>query len=357
MIDKISPSADLVEAGELLQEAVVVGANIHELGLVTGTDGITPSVFRQAQRLWNRALTLTGIEVTYSGRGFGPIADPEGEVFTAYQYIRAGRGTLNAIYITDTRDIEYLKPQDIEFDDDDSSSPIDLMEPGEKAFHDFKQRLLEAPPGLRLFVEFVVRDEVGLDQPVKGHAVRVPRYTVYNIVDAMSLNVLDIHKQQNTTVFKPHEISGALKVFSGHYRQGLRNKKFRNEPISKQKEITEKFLHECNAVLRLDRFMVTTWAENVYIPDVNQPGGFEYCIAPKGFRGKAVRFDCTETRLLSQGVPIRKRRGNTNSLSSTCVVVEIDDETREMLGTESWIIWVPVLNQQDEMHFSETEIF
>ena len=348
---------ELIQAGQLIQEAVVMGANIQDLGIVTNTDDVNSSIFRRSQNLWDRALALKDIEVTYSGRGFGPIADPEGEVFTAFQDIKAGKGILNAIYITNTLDIEYMKPQDIVIADDDFSSPVDLMKPNEKVFYDFKQRLLEAPPGLRLFVEFVVRDEVEVDQPVKGHAVRVPRYTVYNMMEAASIEIIDIQKHQKNKVVRPHEIPDMLKVFTGHYRHGIRNKKFRIETVERQREITERFLQDTNDILRLDRFMLTTWAEHIYVPDSNSPDGFEYCIAPKGFRGNAVRLDCTETILLSEGAPIRKRRGISNSLASTCVVVEIDNETREMFGIESHVIWIPVLNQHDKMHFSEPEIF
>lgn len=354
-----TPNPRVLEAANLFDDSVILGAMLSSYGAVEDSELIYHLAGRQYKDIIKRAQRLRGLKVVYSGVGFMPVEDETGYTVTGYTKTDSAVGYLDKIYIADRDEIQHMEPDQVEVEDEDLvDSNIDLIDPVQQALLDFRNQLLEAPTGLRLFVEFMVRHEMGVDQPIRGHAIRTPEYSVFNIMDAAGLEVLDIAEPEEEDKFNEYLISEALIAFSDHYRQQIRKKGFRNQSAEKQKKIIEKFFDRCNSMLDLKRFNVETDAQILFVPCSDSElesvkAGFETVYNHHPFVGDCVRFDCVESAYLnSTNEPIRKRKGNFNSFASTCVVVEIDDETKEGLGLDSNIIWLPVTNQMDDIEFS-----
>lgn len=360
MLDLPEQPSVIEKASLMFEDAIWLGTKMRATNDRDPVDTLTKDDFAEFRRLKKLAGALRGVEVVFSGDGFVPVCDPSGKIFTMYGSVDRARGYLKAIEIIDPEEIEYLEPTDVPIPEDEGKdSTIGLLDEHHQKLLAFKDQLRTAPPGLGLFVEFIIKQKKQLDEPVFGHAVRVSDYTVYNIMDAASLEIVDIepHPAKSTEIIQENDIRHALKSISDHYRQAIRNKKFRHLSHADQQRKAEDFITRSNQLLRLERFTFFGSPENVYVPDPSSPDGFEHCENENGFSGECIRFDCIELKRLSEGTPIRKRRGNVNSVTSTCVLVEINEETKVALGVNSSIIWVPVTGQLNNMMLIEEGIF
>lgn len=360
MLDQPEHVEQLRDVMELLDDAILLGSTLHEK---QSSLGISGDDYIAMQSIMKRAASLDATEVVYSGRGFVPVVDPEGELVTVYKEVDGARGQLGRVYVSDAADMLYVSPKNIVVGDDDEDdvdddSSVGTISEARLEMQEFKNSLAEAPEGLRLFVEFIMHKEIGVDKAIRGHAVRTSTYTMYNIMDAAHLQILDVSKQKEDPekIFQDHEIDRALKAFDDHYKENIRTKKFRRRSAKSQSAIVDTFLEGSNEMLKLDRFIVHSEVDCLYAPDSTEPEGFRTIQPYIHFQGKCLRYDSVETKLLSEGIPLRRRPGDEYEIDGTCVVVEIDDAVRDFIGLPTNIVWLPVKSQLSKMNFVEREL-
>jgi hypothetical protein len=345
-----------IEAGRFFDDVVLVGAEIAELN-IDHPDDMPRSTSRQLSSLYDRIDVFRGLHVVYSGDGFVPERDDEGDLATVYKYKNFGKATLKSLYLKHTNDFEYVDPTEIYVPDEDLLySQVDLVDASEVRLAEFRDSIKSPPDAMRLFVEFLVRKETSLDMPVKGDAVRISEYSVVNIMDAASLEVVYMDESKVQPIVDVHLVDETLFSLSDYYRRQIQHKNFRNSSLQKQKKLTEDFLQVSNTLLGLDRFDVLVGSKLLFIPDENQKYGFELASTSTGFMAHCLRLDCVEASILARNKQITKRKGNFNSYVSMCIVAEVDDGTKDMLGVESNIVWIPLMNQLDGLHFMQDEI-
>ena len=349
----------LANAGNYFDGVVLFGTELMNRPDTKANLALTNHQFSSYKELIAQAPRFHGLVIEYSGEGFVPVCDPHGDIFTAFGNVDRVTGTFSELCILNTADVSYIKPGVVEIDEDEIfESSVLIQNPEVQNMLEFKKLLGTAPEGFQVFIEFVVKHVVGVDEPVRGHSVRVPEYHVIHSILASSLEIHDIcPKRVAKELVEPYEIPKALKYTSDRYRQTIRSKSFRNLPLEVQQRKVEKFITSVNETLALDRFIMRGQPHSVYVPDMSAESGFEYCENATPFIAECLRFDCIETKQLSEGKKIQKRRGNVNSVTSTCVVVQIDDEARERLGVESSVLWIPVTNQLNAIEFVEEGLF
>lgn len=350
----------VAQANELFDNAVLLGSQIAEL---PPNEPFPPKlrIGRRYKKLEVQARQFEGWEFVYSGTGFRLVEDPDKDLVTAYGPIKYGRGVLNAIYITDSVDLKYMRPKNINLDEDgdgeaytDTLAVVDDYTRDLKAFRD---TLGTAPDGLRLFAEFIIKEKFMEEEQVGGVCLRGD-LNAYQVVDTSSIEIIDvIPPEKGPYIVHPDFIRVALDPVTQTYRQMLQNKGFRNMSAKAQQELIETALHGINSTVRIDRFEIISAAKNLYLP-CTQDGKqtFEEFPATTNLWGKCIGIDCIELQQVADGKAIRRRKGNLNSYGSLCVVTELADLAVKSLGLSSNIVWVPLFEQLGSMSFTEKSV-
>jgi len=343
------------DIGEIFDDAIILAGAV---ALVDSTViEIADQFGGQEEALNKRINDHSDVRVVFSGNGFTPSRDPEGEAVTVFRHIKSQKGILGRVFLSDTSEMEYVDPDDIYAPEDDEPPPSGdtaLYENELEKLANFKKDLLKVPDGVRLFVQFILHEELDADLPIHGVSIRANSYTVYSMIDATSLHIESIEAEKTRNPLEPGFLRDFIRSVSNNYRKQIQNKSFRNRSLDTQKNTMEEDIKWVNSVAGIDRFMVGSSVENIFIPNTaGETRNFDQFITNDHFVADCIRIDCMELQTTAEGLPIRKRRGNVNSYVSMCLIVEIDDKTRDRLGCNSNILWIPFTGQLQDLIFLE----
>jgi hypothetical protein len=328
---------------DYFKEAKVLGRIFERRGYQDIPDYFGPRLKSISQR----AYELEGLQVSYSGTGIGPLRDPDDNLVSIYSDFENRVGTFRGIGFAMFNEMECfdLGESGVSIEDFDTIAHVYDTEDVESV-KKYLSRIKDTPGGFRLVADFILEHHEG-EIPVRGHSVRAPGLILMDTIDLATINIFNVDNPPEEPGAEIWHVQPVLEHFHNNYRRLIRDPSFRKLKNERQKEILDQRLDELNKTLGLHRFKVNVKPSFIYVPEVDKEGKIRFVqIAAPEFKGGAVRADCVELQhIVNSGDRISSRKGNVDSNNSVCVVIEIDEDIQQKIGTNSSIVWAPVFGE------------
>lgn len=304
----------------------------------------------QMRRRLNDRLRNDEVIYTVAGNAFLPMTLPNGEPHTVFKTSYNIRGTFHSLEFADASAFDYY----------DNDSLLDLGEAMAEElgydsdviekhplFQAFAEQLSEPEEGLRLYAFFLIDSERELQQPIAGSCVIAREVDTYAIVDATTMQITGTEKKQPTqesiTVLN---IQDHLIAASNTVQALTRDTHFRRRlTAAEQAASLGEAISDINQILGPERFMVMVRPDFFYAPSPVDPRELTRYNTPNecgAINFEIISVDSIELQKITEGRRITRNDRQVEDSIGIWLVGSIDEYSKDMLGINTDIIWIPV---------------